>query len=532
MAREGLSEIAIGVSLPRRCATAAALHGARNLGLALSPTSCASLPHRLRALVLLAALLAEMGQMMDPAALHQTLEALHAYGESSNVPVANVGRVLVQLAHLDGPLKLVAPPTASDPQTFSQHLLALSSQLNTLHDPKTLGGYMNSPLFRRAKYELFALQHMQLLAWLQRVQTALIQGVNSARQGQELSAYMLQLSHAARSMVFQPALLHALQVVQFVTNLPKEEVPASMRHAMQYPADSASDADRVEWLQLNLLLQFQSIYKDALCSPAIYQMQYTPGEASLFQGFLRLEEIYTHLIGRFPQCCPLSEQEQAVLTQLCQKLNKFFTDGKQIKALLDAQGALGKQTLVQNRIGGAASVQYAVRDWIVPFMIQFTDLLKVLWTLWSQLKKKCARPPLLLTPTHPSPRALFLPPPLPAHHPRSALIASQVAPPRGAASERRGDCPPSWPVHRRAARRGDRRPARARRARRQPRRHRGAARRRRRRKPRRLRGEPGRHWWRPWWRRHERSLGGGGGAAAGGGGGGDGGAAGGAAAGC
>ena len=53
--------------------------------------------------------------MMDAPALHQTLEALHAYGESSSVPVANIGRVLVQLAHLDGPLKLVSPPAPADP---------------------------------------------------------------------------------------------------------------------------------------------------------------------------------------------------------------------------------------------------------------------------------------------------------------------------------------------------------------------------------------------------------------------------------
>ena len=101
--------------------------------------------------------------------------------ESSSVPVANVGRVLVQLAHLDGPLKLVAPAQPADPATFSQHMQALASQLNTLHDPKTLGGYMNAANFKRAKYELFALQHMQLLVWLQRVQTGLAQGVGSAK---------------------------------------------------------------------------------------------------------------------------------------------------------------------------------------------------------------------------------------------------------------------------------------------------------------------------------------------------------------
>ena len=317
--------------------------------------------------------------MMAPGMLNQTLEALHAYGEANHA-VANVGRVLVQLAHLDGPLKLVAQATVADPQTFSQHLLALSSQLNTLHDPKALGSFLQSPVFHRGKYELFALQHMQLLAWLQRVQTTLIQ-VSNTQQGPNLSQYMAQLGHAARSMVFQPALLHALQVVQCVTNLGKTEVPGSMRSAMTYPSETATDADRVEWLQLNLLLQFQSIYKDALCNPSIYQLSYSPGEQNLFNGFIRLEEIYTHLIARFPQCCPLSDQEQAVLNQLCQDLNKFFTDGKQVKQLLETQGMQAKQMLVM-RIQNATSPQFAVRDWILPFMVQFTDLLKVLWTLW------------------------------------------------------------------------------------------------------------------------------------------------------
>ena len=57
-----------------------------------------------------------------------------------------------------------------------------------------------------------------------------------------------------------------------------EEVPSSMRAAMAYPADSATDADRVEWLQLNLLLQFQTVYKSALCQTSIYQPNYAPGE--------------------------------------------------------------------------------------------------------------------------------------------------------------------------------------------------------------------------------------------------------------
>ena len=134
------------------------------------------------------------------------------------------------------------------------------------------------------------------------------------------------------------------------------------------------------------LLQFQTVYRDALCNAGIYQHTYSPGEANLFAGFLRLEEIYTHLIGRFPACCPLEEQEQAVLTQLCNKLNKFFQDGKQIKAVLEAQPQQGKQLLVANRL--ATNVQFAVRDWILPFMMQFADLLKVLWTLWSGLKRR------------------------------------------------------------------------------------------------------------------------------------------------
>ena len=43
-------------------------------------------------------------------------------------------------------------------------------------------------------------------------------------------------------------------------------------------------------------------------------------------------------------------------------------------------------TLVAHRL--ATNPQFAVRDWITPFMVLFTDLLKVLWTLWTQLKRK------------------------------------------------------------------------------------------------------------------------------------------------
>ncbi|KAL1507809.1 hypothetical protein AB1Y20_007417 [Prymnesium parvum] len=329
------------------------------------------------------ALLAEMTDAMDPALLRQTLEALHGYIESSS-PMSAVVRVLVQLAQMEGPLRLLGPPTPCDLQTFAQHLAALANQLNTLHDPKMLGEHLQSRHFKRAKYELFALQHMQLLVWLQRVQQGLNQGVG--KQGPELTSFVNSIGHAARVLLFQPLLLHTLQIMQTVTNLPSEEVPGSMQQAMLYPSESATDEDRVEWLQLNLLLQFQSVYRDALCNPSLYQPTYSSGEANLFSGFLRLEDIYTHLIGRFPACCPLSDQEQAVLTQMCTKLNRYFNDGKQIKQVLESQPQHGKQLLVNGQL--ASSVQYAVRDWILPFMMAFTDLLKVLWTLWAQLKRK------------------------------------------------------------------------------------------------------------------------------------------------
>ena len=232
--------------------------------------------------------------------------------------------MLVQLSQLDGPLRMYGGmPSTCDLQTFSQHLSALANQLNTIHDPKMLGEYLQSPYFKREKYELFALQHVQMLVWLQRVQLGMQQGVG--KTGAELQQFVMQISHAARVLLFQPMLLHGLQVMRYLQALPTEEVEGSMRQAMLYPADPATDSDRVEWLQLNLLLQFQTVYRDALCNVSMYQASYTPGEATLFKGFLRLEEIYTHLIGRFPACCPLTQQEQAVLTQLCTKLNKYYT---------------------------------------------------------------------------------------------------------------------------------------------------------------------------------------------------------------
>ena len=215
------------------------------------------------------------------------------------------------------------------------------------------------------------------------MQDGLKQGVN--KTGPELTQFVNGISHAARVLLFQPLLLHTLQIVQAVSTIPAEEVLGSMAQAMQYPPEQASDADRVEWLQLNLLLQFQTVYRDALCNQGIYQPTYSGGEANLFSSLHRLEEIYTHLIGRFPACCPLMATDQEVLTKLCTKLNKFFNEGKQIKALLEQQPQQGKALLVQN--GFATNAQFAVRDWILPNMPTFTELLKALWTLWTALKR-------------------------------------------------------------------------------------------------------------------------------------------------
>ena len=334
------------------------------------------------------ALLVEMMQPMEAGQLRQILEQLHG-SCSASLRVTPVIQNLVQLAQIEGPLKLMgAPSQPVDLQTFNNHLTALSSQLSLLHDPKLLGAYLQSRHFKRSKYELFALQHMQLLVWLQRLQVALLGGVS--KSGTELQQFIAQMGHAARVMLFQPLLLHTLQIVRYSQSLTAEEISGNMAQAMQYPPEQASDADRVEWLQLNLLLQFQSVFRDALCNPAIYQPQYSPGEANLFAGFLRLEEIYTHLIGRFPASCPLDEAQQTLLTQMCTKLNKFFNEGKQYKSLLE-HDAHGKQLMLQlqqQKGVAAGNPQFVVREWILPFMLTFTDLLKVLWTLWTQLKQK------------------------------------------------------------------------------------------------------------------------------------------------
>ena len=112
--------------------------------------------------LVLAALLTEITEVMDANELRRTLEGLHAHNESTS-PLGAVVRMLLQLAQMDGPLRLVGPPTSVDLQTFSQHLAVLANQLNQLHDPKMIGEYLQSRHFKRSKYELFALQHMQLL---------------------------------------------------------------------------------------------------------------------------------------------------------------------------------------------------------------------------------------------------------------------------------------------------------------------------------------------------------------------------------
>ena len=236
-------------------------------------------------------LLPEMSQPMEQAQLQATFSVLQ--GAASAPHMGSVIRMLVQLAQLDGPLRMLGgQPSPCDLQTFQQHLSALANQLNTLHDPNFLGKELQSPVFARAKYELFALQHVQMLVWLQRVQQGLQQGAGKTTPA-EVQQFVVQISHAARVLLFQPMLLHSVQVMSYVQTLPPydaktEAQPGSMRASMAYPPESATEQDRVEWLLLNLLLQFQTVYKDALCNPGIYTPTYSPGEASLFQGFFRL----------------------------------------------------------------------------------------------------------------------------------------------------------------------------------------------------------------------------------------------------
>lgn len=71
---------------------------------------------------------------MDQHQLHAAFEALLLYGDSS-LSVSSIVRMLVQLAQLDGPLKMLggSPPMLCDVQTFNQHLSALATQLNNLY---------------------------------------------------------------------------------------------------------------------------------------------------------------------------------------------------------------------------------------------------------------------------------------------------------------------------------------------------------------------------------------------------------------
>jgi len=334
-------------------------------------------------------LLAEMTQPMDQKQLQQTLEALHNNIPQGS-PIATIIQNLLQLAHMEGPLRLIGPPSAApvDLQTFSQHLMALANQLNGLHETKLMKDYMQSAHFKRSKYELFVLQHVQLLVWLERVQTTLYSGLS--KSGGDMLHFVQQMGHAARVMLFQPMLLHGLQLVRYMQSLPLEEVPDSMARAMLYPPDSASESSRVEWLQLQLLLQFHTMFREALFNSQIYQPTYSPGEAALFNGLLRLEEIYTHLISRFPSCCPLSEQEQAVLTHMCTKISQLFNEGRHYKAVLETN-PYGKGLMLKNQCAGPLPMEaarYAVRDWMMPFLLSFADLVKALWTLWTHLKRR------------------------------------------------------------------------------------------------------------------------------------------------
>ena len=89
-------------------------------------------------------------------------------------------------------------------------MTAFAELINMLHDAKVMGEYLQSPHFSRAKYELFALHHMQMLVWLQRVQTGLASGAGKA--GPEMAGFLAQIAHAARVILFQPFVLHVAQV--------------------------------------------------------------------------------------------------------------------------------------------------------------------------------------------------------------------------------------------------------------------------------------------------------------------------------
>merc|ERR1719409_147725 len=230
---------------------------------------------------------------MNPQEVMNLLEQLVAMTNQASPggtgPVASVVRTLAQQASADGPLRLFGgqPDVRGGMELFQQHLQAIATLLNTLHDPKVLGEFLHASNFPRAKYELFALHHMQLLVWLQRVQTGMQAGM--FKQGPDAQQFLTQIAHAARVLLFQPLLQHIHAVMMTVSKIQADtsgvEVPRSMRLAMQYPAETATDVDRVEWLQLNLLLQFQTVYKNALCTTSNYTTPaYSAGERQLLAG--------------------------------------------------------------------------------------------------------------------------------------------------------------------------------------------------------------------------------------------------------
>ena len=53
--------------------------------------------------------------------------------------------------------------------------------------------------------------------WLQRVQQGAAQAAGKA--GPDLQQFLLQIAHAARVLFFQPLLLHAAQVAQYVRSV-------------------------------------------------------------------------------------------------------------------------------------------------------------------------------------------------------------------------------------------------------------------------------------------------------------------------
>eukprot|EP00964_Phaeocystis_antarctica_P125998 scaffold89719_cov75-Phaeocystis_antarctica.AAC.1 len=91
-------------------------------------------------------LLEEMDKPVDMEPVCVTLDVLASSCESNN-SLAAVMRTLVQLARLEGPLRMLGPPTVCDLPTFHHHLNTLASQLNMLHDPKLIGEYLQSPSF-------------------------------------------------------------------------------------------------------------------------------------------------------------------------------------------------------------------------------------------------------------------------------------------------------------------------------------------------------------------------------------------------